>query len=293
MNRKARAFLVFFLAALGVGAVVFFKREVLTLDYFASRIKPSALSAREEMLAPFIEFRAPKDRPPPYPVVIQFHGCAGMRENFMRQWADAANAAGYMAVIVDSLRPRGIGRERALATVCHGKELVGEERVGDVLAATDIVRKRSDVDKNRIVLAGWSHGGWSIMDFIALNAHRKAPPGIYGGAPHENIAGVILIYPYCGFGGWARILGWPKGVPTLALIAGDDRTVDPRACPALLSRFAQTGAAINLHVYPDADHVFDDPYLEPQYIKAYNAKDHADAARRYRAFLEKIAARGR
>lgn len=285
-----RRLLIIGLAALAAaGGLAFLFREPLFLSYLAANTPKTTLAERAALLEPHIRFYPPAEGAAPFPVVLQFHGCSGMRLNFHEQWAKAANQAGFMAVIVDSNRPRGIERERALKTVCEGKELIGQERAGDIAAALDIVRRRTDIDPNRIVLAGWSHGAWTLMDFIALTTAGKAPAGL----PRETaakpaLAGLILVYPHCGVGAWTKVSGWKSTYPTLALIAGKDSVVDPKACPPLLARLAAKDKRIETHVYPDADHGFDDPFLPDEWKYLYNAADHADAERRYADFLKRV-----
>ena len=275
-------------AAVLLASGAYLQREPLMLSFLAARTAPSSLEARAALIAPAMRFIPPEGAAPPYPAVIQFHGCAGYRADFMEAWAEAANRQGYLAVLVDSSGPRGLDRAQSLAQVCAGKALIGQERAGDVLAAYEIVRQRSDVDPSRIVLAGWSHGAWSVMDLIALEGTRRLPAGLSGPAPPLEIAGAILVYPYCGRGSWTRLEGWRAPVASLALLAGKDTVVDPAECPALFRRLAEDGAEIDMVVYPEADHVFDDPFLAPADIHMYDAEDHRDAVARYEGFLEKI-----
>lgn len=291
MSARRRLAAVVALALTGAAALIYFKREALVLDFLAAGTAKTSLEEREALLASGLSFIPPEGASPPYPVVIQLHGCAGPRAPFMAQWARLANEAGFMAVIVDSHAPRGIARAEALETVCKGTRLLGQERAGDVLAAYEIVRRRSDVDADRIVIAGWSHGAWSAMDLVALNPPHRWPAGIRpeGIAP-LNIAGLIGVYPYCGRGAWTKAIGWRAPVKVLMLVAGSDTIVDPKECPRLGERLKARGADIDMKIYEDADHVFDDPYLEPEYRYFYDAGAHADAARRFAAFLREIAA---
>jgi dienelactone hydrolase len=280
---KARALLA--VAALAAGGLVgvWLNRERLMLIMLAAHVEQTMLAERAALIEPHMQFLPPAG-PPPYPAVLQFHGCGGMRQSFMARWADVAREAGYMAVIVDSYAPRGITAERALSSVCAGKELIGQERAGDALAALDIVRKRSDVDPSRLVLAGWSHGAWSAMDLLA-----RAPAGVKD-PDRPRVAGAILFYPYCGRGAWSRLADWRRPPQTLAFIPTSDTIVAADECLDVLERLKSRGAPIDIRAYEGVDHAFDDPDHPPEWIRFYNAEAHADAVRRYRDFLRTIAA---
>ena len=43
----------------------------------------------------------------PFPGVVLLHGCGGIRPHFV-QWAGTIRDMGYVALLVDSFRPRGI-----------------------------------------------------------------------------------------------------------------------------------------------------------------------------------------
>jgi dienelactone hydrolase len=47
------------------------------------------------------------DRAGTFPGVVLLHGCGGIRPHFV-QWAGAIRDMGYVALLVDSFRPRGI-----------------------------------------------------------------------------------------------------------------------------------------------------------------------------------------
>ena len=284
--RRRAALVAILVAALAASGWMF--RERIVLGWLAMRTPPTTVAAREALLEPALRVYAPANVPPPWPVVLQFHGCAGVKIPFQEQWARAANDAGWLAVVVDSNAPRGIDRERALKTVCNGKELIGQERAGDVAAAIVLVRKRTDVDPDRIVLAGWSHGAWTVMDFLALDGAGRTPAGL-ADAPQgpTRVAGAFLVYPHCGTGAWTRLLGWGRIPQTLALVAGADTVVDPGACPPVFARLAKSGP-VNAHVYPGAEHGFDDAWLPEGYADWFDEEARDDAMARYRAFLKSL-----
>ncbi|MBY0422042.1 MAG: dienelactone hydrolase family protein [Parvularculaceae bacterium] len=287
MRRRALvAGAVLVLAAAGAAWMF---REPMILGWLGSGVAKTTLAEREARLEPALHVYMPAAGSPPYPVVLQFHGCGGYKPAFQEQWARAATDKGFMAIGVDSYAPRGITRERALKSVCNGKELIGQERAGDVAAALEIVRKRSDVDLSRFVLAGWSHGAWTVMDYLALTGARNHIPGLADArASRPPIAGVFLVYPHCGLGAWTRLRDWGAAPPTLALIAGADTIVDPKACPPLFARLKAHGATIDAHVYPKADHAFDDDWLPEGWTHMFDAAVRDDAVARYQSFLDSI-----
>ena len=272
---------------LGAGAFVAAKREPLMLGYLAGKTQKASLADHQAFLAPHIEFRAPETGAPPYPAVIQFHGCSGHQPSLANQWADLINAAGYMAIIVDSHAPRGISRDEAFETVCTGQQLIAQERAGDVVATFEMAKAREDVDAETIILAGWSHGAWTIMDFMTMNMKDKRPASIEAAAMEApQPAGLILFYPYCGLGAHSRFDAWTASVPALSFIAGKDTIVSPDECLKVFEKLKDEGTPVTAHVYPDADHVFDFAGIEEEYKHMYNAGYAADAAQRVSAYLD-------
>ena len=90
--------------------------------------------ARWAQLEPHVHVVGPDDDKR-RPAVLLFHGCGGLRAHLPR-YAEAAKAAGWRAVIVDSYGPRGWGRPFTLTTVCTGLLFRGYERAGDCLLYT-------------------------------------------------------------------------------------------------------------------------------------------------------------
>lgn len=275
-----------FVAALSFAAV---NAEKFLLDHYAGKIPKQTLSERQAFLEPTIRISKPAIKRDQYPVVIQFHGCAGHRDDFMAHWATIARNAGFMAVSVDSNGPRGFDYDRSLEIVCTGKALLGQERAGDIVAAIDLIAKRPDVDPSKIVIAGWSHGAWSVMDMLAMDRAKRPPAGLVGpNLTLPTLAGVILFYPYCGQGAWSRITSWGQTPPTLALIAGKDTIVNGPECKKQMQKLNKAGANINVVYYPDADHVFDDPtQTEPPY-DYYDAPTAENSIMQFRSFLKSV-----
>jgi dienelactone hydrolase len=185
----------------------------------------------------------------PFPVVVQMHGCGGVQP-MQRRYAEAALDVGVAVVILDSLKPRGIGRREAQMTVCSGLRLRGAERAEDLRIALDWIRAQPWVNPNRIAAAGWSHGAWSIMEALAA------------GDGHAGVAAVelaVLVYPYAGPLAHTASRGWGRNRPAvLACIGGRDAVVGRLAPRRAIARLEADGLEVELIELPDATHCFDD-----------------------------------
>jgi dienelactone hydrolase len=181
-----------------------------------------SLEDRWMKLQPHVQVFGPEDDDP-RPAVLLFHGCGGVRSH-ITGYAEAAAEAGLRAFVVDSYGPRGWNRPFALATVCTGVIFRGRERAGDVLAALWGVARRRDVDHTSLAAAGWSHGGWGIMELMSSPLSRAGEFGLADpqGTDLSGLKATVLVYPYVGIGATARMRPWRRCPKTLAVIAEQD-----------------------------------------------------------------------
>lgn len=228
----------------------------------------------DALLSPHDEVFRP-DGPGPFPAAILFHGCGGLRDS-LREWARELRDAGLLVVATDSLAGHGLDWRET----CEGRKLLGAERAGDVWVSLARVRARDDVDPGRILLFGWSHGAWSVMELFALG-DGELPPGLAAApaADPRDAAGLVLLYPYCGFAAGARRT-WNGAPPTLLLLAGQDTIVSAEACRV----WAEGRAGVATHVYPGVDHGFDQGVVEPEWPSTWDGGAARDARRRVLAF---------
>ncbi|CAN5367549.1 dienelactone hydrolase family protein [soil metagenome] len=220
------------------------------------------------------------------PAVILFHGCGGMRPH-LPLYAEAAKAAGWRAFIVDSYTPRGWGRMFALSMVCTGVILRGDERAGDVLAAIKGVSARTDVDETNVVVAGWSHGGWGIMELLAAARTRKGELGVAdaGSASLDGIRGAFLVYPYIGFLAVARMKPWRHRPRTQVIIARHDHLTTVRNAERVFAGRGVEGAAVETWI-AEGTHSFDEPTGAPP--MRHDPTLTAVAVGRFEAFLRSV-----
>jgi len=244
------------------------------------------LSTRWAKLEPHTTVVGPDDDRP-RPAVLLFHGCGGLRDH-LPKYAAAAKAAGWRAFIVDSYAPRGFSRQFAMATVCTGLILRGHERAGDILATILGVSARPDVDASRIALAGWSHGGWGIME--AMSADRRANSlGLAdpGDVSLEGVKAAYLAYPYVGFAALNRMRPWRHCPRTLAVISRHDHLTTVRNAQKVHDMVRNCGAEVETWI-AEGTHSFDEPMTAPP--MRYHPELSDEAIRRFKALLEDTAA---
>ena len=155
------------------------------------------------------------DGPGPHAGAIAASGCDGVHDN-MAFWAEAFARRGRATLIVDSHAPRGLSRFEIWRLVCAGLALRGAERAGDITVALHALAALDGVTDN-VVLLGASHGGWAVMEFVALTTSGETPPGLtrWPAPPSQLLARVsalVLLYPYCGILNDADAARW-RGTP--------------------------------------------------------------------------------
>lgn len=244
------------------------------------------LADRWALLEPTTTVVGPDDDRP-RPAVILFHGCGGLREHLPR-YAEAARAEGWRAFIVDSYGPRGWSRAFAMATVCTGLVLRGWQRGGDVLAAVHGISQRPDVDPARLAVAGWSHGGWGIME--AMSADRSGPIlGLSdpGAVSLDGVLGAYLAYPYIGFVARNRMRPWRHCPKTLAVIARRDHLTTVRNAERVHDMIRNCGATVETWI-AEGTHSFDEPMSAPPMRHDPDLTD--ESVRRFAALLHDVAA---
>lgn len=218
----------------------------------------------------------------PFPAVIQFHGCGGLKES-QRVWARMFRDAKFVSVLVDSNRPRELSAFR----VCKGLALHGGERAGDVLVTLAHVRELEFVDPSRIVLAGWSHGAWSITDLLAMRATGELPTNLVRAPPGDldGVAALLLVYPYCGFG--TRSAPWHARTPIQWVFAEVDRVADVEDCLDHVQTLRDAGHPLRIETLDGVDHAFDELEHVPGSSLVYDA---VATERAHRVSLDFLAA---
>lgn len=171
----------------------------------------------------------------PFPAVIVLHDCGGV-EGHVTRWAKLLVSWGYVAIVPDSFGSRALPRNQ-----CQSVDAVGAaQRVQDTIGAAEYLSTLAYVQKDRIGVIGFSHGGWTIMKGVQENAYWSS----YG------IKAAVAVYPYCS----------PQdskvAVPLLILIGENDDWTPVSRCQAAIGA-SKEPSLITMKVYPGAYHSFD------------------------------------
>jgi dienelactone hydrolase len=283
--------------AAGLGAFVALLLLASAINSFShyrgwavQKMEPAALSAK---LSPYHRIMQPPGSGP-FPTALLYSGCDGPKDNLVR-WSRMLTAHGWAAIIVDSHSPRGFSENEIWRLVCAGQLLMGSERAGDVLVSLDDVRRMPFVDPERIVLIGSSHGAWAIMDLLALDPPSALPfnlastPGDPMEDPLAGVAGVILLYPYCGQASRARLNGWRRPIPALFLLSVDDFITPSGYCVEVADKLEARGLPVQTVMFEDVSHGFDQEDHSPLSPLTFDQAATDEALRVGSKFLDEVA----
>jgi dienelactone hydrolase len=193
----------------------------------------------------------------PFPAVIALHGCGGLYgpsgdlTSRHRAWAERLMHAGYVVLMPDSFSARGTSE------ICSSAERTirpGYERARDVYGALDFIEAQPFVRADRVGLLGWSNGGATVLAAEASRSRARRPP------PPSELRVMVAFYPGCA--GALRRTYWLPLVSPLHILIGERDDWTPAVdCQRLVDEAAASGAPVDIVVYPDSFHDFDDPTM--------------------------------
>ena len=220
-------------------------------------VEPRELDDHAEWLSGHVTVHLPDTASGPVPTAILFHGCGGRRA-MQDDYAAALNEAGYGAMIVDSMTPRQIGRAVSMTQVCTAMRLWGQERASDVFASVALARTHSAIDAERLILVGWSHGGWALLDALSYVADDQSPTGLSGPVDLDGVQTAVLMYPYCSLPSRSRRHEITAGIAIDAVLAGRDMVASTADCRHTLNLADRAGADVSYDIWPNVTHAFDE-----------------------------------
>lgn len=201
----------------------------------------------------------------PFPAVVLLHGCGGFRA-YQDVWAERFANWGYVALQLDSFGPRG------LSSVCEDSPLslvyLIHHRIKDAYDAKTYLIGLPFVDRNRVGVMGWSHGGWTTISVV--DQKRDDP-----------FRSAIAFYPFCD----RKLFNF--NAPLLILIGEKDDWTPANLC-FIPMQSGQTEPEVILKIYADSHHGFDGEELDT-YVAGhrllYNPVAAADAIIQVKTFL--------
>jgi carboxymethylenebutenolidase len=195
-----------------------------------------------------------------HPAVIVIHEWWGLNDWVKEQAADLA-AHGYVALAVDLYRGQVANDPDTAHQLSRG--LPEDRGIRDLEAADDFLRADKRVDSNRIGAIGWCMGGGYALNFAVADPNLKAVVANYGPPPTDP-ASLAQIH--------AAILGNYGGL---------DKGITLDSVHAFAAEMKKIGKPIDVKIYPDAGHAFENPNNKT----GYRAEDTADARSRYLHFF--------
>jgi carboxymethylenebutenolidase len=197
----------------------------------------------------------------PFPAIIVIHEWWGLND-WIKEQASKLADQGYEALAVDLYRGKVAKTPDEAHEIMRG---VPEDRAKrDLDAAFDFLRSQKNVRADRIASIGWCMGGGYSLD-VALAEPKLAAAVINYGHLATDEASLKKIN--------AQILG---------NFGGQDRGIPPESVKTFEQTMKKLGKSIDVKIYPDAGHAFENP----NNTQGYRAEDAADAWKRTLTFLD-------
>lgn len=191
--------------------------------------------------------------PGPFPAMVILHGCDGIGRHY-RIWARTLRAWGYVAMLVDSFRPRGVNN------VCnHGMVVPPLAQAQDAFAAAGYLRGLPNVRADRIGVIGFSHGGWAVLKAVLADTVHQDQA--------QAFVAAVAFYPGC------QPPDSPLVTDTLILIGDADDWAPLSRCMSWYNQAQRAGHVLEMKVYPGARHGFDSPRMPHTYAGHYVGRD--------------------
>jgi carboxymethylenebutenolidase len=196
----------------------------------------------------------------PFPAIIVIHEWWGLND-WVKEQASKLADQGYEALAIDLYRGKVATTPDEAHEIMRG---VPEDRAKrDLGAAFDYLASQPNVKKNRIGAIGWCMGGGYSLD-VALEEPTLAADVINYGHLATDPDSLKKI-----------------NAPILGLFGAQDKGITPDDVHKFESQMKQLGKTIDVKIYDDAGHAFENPNNKT----GYRAEDASDAWQRTVAFL--------
>ncbi len=224
---------------------------------FAATGKPVSYKSADETVQGILY--APEGKGP-FPAIVVIHEWWGLND-WVKEQASKLADEGYVALAVDLYRGKVATTAEQAHEIMRG---VPEDRAArDLVAAVGFLRSQGNVKKDRVGSIGWCMGGgYSLQTAIEV----------------PDLAATVINY-----GHLATEPATIKRInaPILGLFGGKDQGISPDDVRKFEAAMNAAGKKIDIKIYPDAGHGFENPNNKD----GYRAADTADAWNRTVEFL--------
>lgn len=274
---------IFFLSTVAVAQVP----ETVTFDSADSKVK----------LTGFLYLPDARNFPGPRPAVVMLHGRSGVYSSVARKYDATTLAArtvmwgkfwaerGYVGLYVDTFGPRGYAKGFEAGTNDGRRPPEINEitvRPFDAYMGLKFLRARSDVQKDRVFLQGWSNGGSATLSTMELHTVGMENP-----TPESAFRAAIAIYPACTPVTKHYGHDYRSYAPVLLLIGTKDEEVSFANCEKLAKANRGVGGDLEFVSYQNATHSYDTPIPKRTDVAA-NVEATADTKVRVEAFFKRF-----
>jgi carboxymethylenebutenolidase len=196
----------------------------------------------------------------PFPAIIVIHEYWGLND-WIKEQASKLSDQGYVTLAIDLYRGKVATTPDVAHEIMRG---VPEDRAKrDLHAAFEFLASQPNVKKDRIGAIGWCMGGGYSLD-VALQEPTLAADVINYGHLATDINAMKKI-----------------DAPILGLFGAQDHGITPDDVHKFEAALRQLGKQVDIKVYDDAGHAFENPNNKD----GYRAADAADAWKRTVDFL--------
>lgn len=195
-----------------------------------------------------------------HPALVVIHEWWGLND-WIKEQAQSFARQGYVALAVDLYR----GQVATDAETAHElmRGLPQDRGVRDLTSAVQFLNAQKEVDPHRIGAIGWCMGGGFAAQLAVADPALRAVVINYGALPTDRAA-LERIH--------AAVLG---------NFGGLDRGITPEDVQEFQKSMESLGKKVDVKIYPDAGHAFENPNNHG----GYRAADAASAQQRARIFL--------
>ena len=224
----------------------------LTLSAVAATSKPVSYKSGDETVQGVLYTPAGKG---PFPAIIVIHEWWGLND-WVKEQATKLSDQGYVTLAIDLYRGKVATTPEEAHELMRG---VPEDRAKrDLHAAFEFLASQPNVKKDRIGSIGWCMGGGYSLDVALQEPTLRAVVINYGHLATETDSLKAIN---------ASVLG---------LFGGQDRGIPVDDVQKFAKTLKELGKKVDVTVYPDAGHGFENPNNKD----GYRADDAADAWKR-------------